>query len=101
MLTTSNLQPIKPTISTYPMLTRSKLGIYKTKTYLASLLKSPTTPVYTSSIPKTFSQSLSSPQWKQAMAEDYTALVNNNTWELVPQQSNTNIVANKWIFRIK
>ena len=35
------------------------------------------------------------------MDQEIQALQNTNTWTLVPKLSNTNIIANKWIYQIK
>jgi hypothetical protein len=35
------------------------------------------------------------------MKDEYDALLQNNTWQLVPHPSNTNIVSGKWVFRHK
>jgi len=35
------------------------------------------------------------------MAEEYKALVDNNTWRLVSRPLGTNVVTGKWIFRHK
>ena len=35
------------------------------------------------------------------MKDEYDALLQNNTWQLVPRPSNTNIVSGKWVFRHK
>jgi hypothetical protein len=32
------------------------------------------------------------------MTEDYHALLDNDTWDLVPPPWNTNFVSNKWVF---
>ena len=32
------------------------------------------------------------------MKDEYDALLQNNTWQLVPRPSNTNIVSGKWVF---
>jgi histone deacetylase 1/2 len=39
--------------------------------------------------------------WRQAMQEEYDALMHNNTWSLVPPPPGANIVSGKWIFRHK
>jgi histone deacetylase 1/2 len=35
------------------------------------------------------------------MEEEYAALISNNTWDLVPCPSGTNIVRGKWVFHHK
>ena len=35
------------------------------------------------------------------MTEEYTALITNDTWELVPSQSRQNLVGCKWVYRVK
>jgi histone deacetylase 1/2 len=35
------------------------------------------------------------------MTEEYSALLANNTWELVPRPSGSNIVTGKWVYRHK
>ncbi|GKB80165.1 retrovirus-related pol polyprotein from transposon TNT 1-94, partial [Tanacetum coccineum] len=40
-------------------------------------------------------------RWRQAMKEEYDALMKNETWPLVPCASNTNLVDGKWVYRLK
>ena len=40
-------------------------------------------------------------QWKEAVQSEYNSLISNKTWELVPRPQNTNIVGNKWVFKVK
>ncbi|GJT60279.1 retrotransposon protein, putative, ty1-copia subclass, partial [Tanacetum coccineum] len=40
-------------------------------------------------------------EWRQAMKEEYDALMKNETWSLVPRASNTNVVDGKWVYRLK
>ena len=40
-------------------------------------------------------------RWRAAMDEEYKALMDNNTWSLVPRPPRANIVTGKWIFRQK
>lgn len=35
------------------------------------------------------------------MDAEYSALMNNKTWHLVPPQSGTNVIDCKWVYKIK
>lgn len=35
------------------------------------------------------------------MEEEYTALVRNNTWHLVPPLTGANVIDSKWVYKIK
>jgi len=51
--------------------------------------------------PNTCKQATRSPQLKQAMESEYSALMLNNTWTLVPWPPGANVVGWKWVYRIK
>lgn len=51
--------------------------------------------------PNTVSQALSDARWRDAMSAEFTALLNNGTWDLVPPDPSHNVVGCKWVFRIK
>lgn len=51
--------------------------------------------------PTTVSQALSNPRWRAAMSSEFTTLLKNGTWDLVPPSSAQNVVGCKWVFRIK
>jgi hypothetical protein len=44
---------------------------------------------------------LHSPCWQHAMQEEFDALIQNNTWKLVPPKPGRNLVDYKWIFKIR
>ena len=46
-------------------------------------------------------QALEDPIWRRAMSNEYDALVQNSTWELVPLEPKHNLVRCNWIFHIK
>lgn len=46
-------------------------------------------------------QAMKEPQWRKAMSYEFTALVKNGTWELIPLSPKYNFVGCKWIFWIK
>jgi hypothetical protein len=51
--------------------------------------------------PATFKQASQHLEWRQAMQQEFDALTATHTWDLVPHPSHTNIIQNKWIFRVK
>jgi hypothetical protein len=51
--------------------------------------------------PRNLSMALSDPNWKSAMDSEFSALVRNNTWHLVPPVSGRNIIDCKWVYKIK
>nr|GEW80121.1 ribonuclease H-like domain-containing protein [Tanacetum cinerariifolium] len=87
--------PPPPPTSQHPMVTRSKVGIVKAN------------PKYnfhvTTSfpIPKSSFHALRDLNWKQAMCDEYKALIDNNTWILVPRPPNVNIVRSMWLYKHK
>jgi histone deacetylase 1/2 len=44
---------------------------------------------------------LTSPHWRTAMEDEFSALQRNKTWHLVPPRSGINIIDCKWVFKIK
>ena len=72
--------------------TRSKSGFRLPTAYRATSL---------SPVPKTIRSALVDPNWRAAMEEEQHALLQNNTWDLVPCPPRANIVDGKWIFKHK
>jgi hypothetical protein len=60
-----------------------------------------TAPDTSESMPLTYTEALRSPHWRQAMQEEYDALIKNGTWQLVPPQPGSNVVNCKWVFKVK
>ncbi|GKV48157.1 hypothetical protein SLEP1_g54985 [Rubroshorea leprosula] len=87
--------PIPPPTRTHPMITRSQNQIFKPKQlYLA---ETPCSEIE----PTCVSQALKDHRWRQAMSEEFSALVSQGTWDLVPSAPNQNIIGCKWVFRVK
>ncbi|GJY76087.1 putative RNA-directed DNA polymerase [Tanacetum coccineum] len=51
--------------------------------------------------PTSFTVANNSSEWRQAMKEEYDAIMKNRTWSLVPRASNTNVVDGRWVYRLK
>jgi histone deacetylase 1/2 len=51
--------------------------------------------------PYTLTEALSDSNWRQAMEEEYNALIQNKTRHLVPPSRNKNLIDCKWVYRIK
>jgi histone deacetylase 1/2 len=83
--------------TTRPMTTRGINGIFKPKK-IFSATKYPLPP---SAEPTCVTQALQHSEWKQAISDEFNALMHNGTWSLVPSQPHFNIIGNKWVFRLK
>ncbi|GKV02438.1 hypothetical protein SLEP1_g14874 [Rubroshorea leprosula] len=81
---------------THTMVTRSQDGTRKIRV-LPSLLATDCA----LHEPKTFKEASADPNWCTAMAEEFSALLRNNTWSLVPCPPDANVVGSKWVYRIK
>jgi hypothetical protein len=49
--------------------------------------------------PKSHSEAAGNPLWEAAMDEEYSALMDNNTWDLVPLPKGRKLVRCRWIYR--
>lgn len=79
------------------MLTRSKVGITKPRITLSlSATISSLSP-----IPHTYRQALADPNKRNAMLLEFSALIKNKTWELVPRPPNSNVIYGKSIYMHK
>ena len=76
-------------VNNHNMRTRAKAVIREPKVYAVSLE------------PKSAKEALTIPHWKQAMDEEFAALMKNKTWELVPLPSDRTAIGSKWVFRVK
>lgn len=54
--------------------------------------------------PLTFNEALRSPeaaQWQEAMQEEYDALVENHTWDIVYISDGQKVLKGKWVYKLK
>lgn len=92
-----NVSTSTPAItSIHPMTTRSKSGVVVPKRPFSLLVHNPP---FTE--PLNFKEAVVFPEWQRAMAEEYSALVQQGTWTLVPLPPQAPIIGCKWIFKIK
>jgi len=74
------------------MVTRAKRGIRLPALYQTATL---------SLVPRTYRAALANPNWRAAMEAEFSALLSNHTWDLVPQPPGSNVVTGKWVFKHK
>ncbi|GJS03691.1 ribonuclease H-like domain-containing protein [Tanacetum coccineum] len=91
----TNTDPVNEPPRTHPMITRSQSGIVKPIDRLSLHTFS------ISPIPKNPSHALKDPHWRNAMYDEYNALVKNGTWLLVPWPTGVNMVRSMWLFKHK
>jgi len=51
--------------------------------------------------PKNVKAALGDARWVSAMDKEHTALMNNQTWHLVPPPKGKNIIGCKWVYKVK
>jgi hypothetical protein len=49
--------------------------------------------------PQSHSEASRNPLWEAAMDEEYSALMDNNTWDLVPLSKGRKLVRCRWIYQ--
>ncbi|GJZ39124.1 ribonuclease H-like domain-containing protein [Tanacetum coccineum] len=79
----------------HPMVTRAKADIFKP---LECMNCHVTT---TSPLTRSHVHALRDPNLKEAMLDEYNALITNITWVLVPRPTNVNVVHSMWLFKHK
>uniref|UniRef100_A0A251RWD9 Putative zinc finger, CCHC-type n=1 Tax=Helianthus annuus TaxID=4232 RepID=A0A251RWD9_HELAN len=96
--------PVPPPISSHPMITRAKSGIFKPR-HLVDLAHTENIPLhkalFATTDPNTFNAASKDEKWVRAMDNEFYALHKNNTWTLVPRPPNVNVAGSKWLFRTK
>lgn len=90
-LTSQATAPTVPPSSqgTRQIVTRSNKGIFKTKVFAAALE------------PTTVEEALQKEQWKATMTDEFSALMRNGSWSLVPLLERRKAIGCKWVFKVK
>jgi hypothetical protein len=79
--------------------TRLQHGIEKPKTYTDGTIRYGL--LTATGEPSTLGEALDDVRWRDAMNDEYQALMDNKTWHLVPPSSTRKIIDCKWVFCIK
>jgi hypothetical protein len=90
--------PVAPPVNPHPTTTRAKQGFRLSANRLTLLA---TSVLALSSVPSSIHTTIINLYWWRAMEEEFTALITNNTWDLVPRPIGSKIVTDKWIFKHK
>ena len=85
------LQNHVPPNNTHPMVTRGKTGSLKPRVFLSEC-DLPSN-FLTEVEPKSVKTVMADSRWLQAMKDEFLALQNNHTWNLVPANSDMNVAA--------
>ncbi|WVZ60102.1 hypothetical protein U9M48_010165 [Paspalum notatum var. saurae] len=80
----------------HPMVTRRAAGVLRPAALSTAAAEPGISPV-----PSSVRDALADPHWRRAMEEEYTALLANQTWDLVPPPPGGNVVTGKWIWTHK
>ncbi|GJT65667.1 ribonuclease H-like domain-containing protein [Tanacetum coccineum] len=72
-------------MSTHPMITRAKAGIFKLLEHMNCHVTT-TSPLLRSHV-----HAFRDPNWKEAMSDEYNALITNGTWVLVSRPAKVNV----------
>jgi histone deacetylase 1/2 len=81
--------------------TRLQHGIVKPKTYTDGTVRWGLHSSVNSEEPVSIKAALHDDRWLAAMDNEYTALINNKTWRLVPAPKGKNIIGSKWVYKVK
>jgi hypothetical protein len=79
--------------------TRLQSGIRKPKVYTDGTIRYSC--LTSSGEPGNLNEAFGDKHWKEAMDLEYSALMKNKTWHLVPPRKGTNIIDCKWVYKIK
>ncbi|WVZ54648.1 hypothetical protein U9M48_005413 [Paspalum notatum var. saurae] len=79
--------------------TRAQSGIVKPKIFTDGTVRCGL--LSSTGEPTSLEEALQDKNWKQAMKEEYMALLKNKTWHLVAPVKGANLIDCKWVYRIK
>ena len=88
------------------MVTRSQNNIVKPKKFTDGTVRYPLPQTFLVSgkVPESltcYAEASKHSEWRAAMDEEFTALMKNGTWSLVPAKPGLNVVGSMWIYKSK
>jgi hypothetical protein len=88
------------------MVTRSQNNIVKPRKHFDGTIRYPLPQTFlvTGTVPESptcYSKAYKHREWRATMDEEFTALMKNGTWSLVPATPGLNVVGSMWIFKSK
>ena len=51
--------------------------------------------------PSTYKEAASQQVWNDAMIEEYSSIMKNDVWEVVPRPTGKSVVTSRWLYKIK
>ncbi|XP_059073700.1 uncharacterized mitochondrial protein AtMg00820-like [Cryptomeria japonica] len=51
--------------------------------------------------PSNFQEASKNQAWRDAMVEEYSSIMKNSMWEVVPRPKNKSMVGSRWLYKIK
>ena len=51
--------------------------------------------------PSNFEEALEHQVWRDAMVEEYSSIMKNDVWEVVPRPEGKSVVTSRWLYKIK
>ena len=51
--------------------------------------------------PSSFEETVDQQVWRDAMLEEYSSIMKNDVWDVVPKSEGKSVVSSKWIYKIK
>ncbi|KAA3479429.1 putative LRR receptor-like serine/threonine-protein kinase [Gossypium australe] len=84
--------PLVLPINTHPMVTWSKIGVFKPKVLIVELDERE---------PHNIEEAFVSNEWRKVAHKEYDALIYNNTWTLASLLPGRKAIGCKWIFKVK
>ena len=51
--------------------------------------------------PPSYEEATSQQVWREAMVEEYSSIMKNDVWEVVPRPEGKSVVTSRWLYKIK